>query len=530
MLGKKIGLQAKSTLVLTIVVLFATIVGGWLYYTATGAILRQNDRYHARRLASGLAAVAGPCMIQKDPEALQRLVADLVHNAGIHYACVLGNDGNIIAKDERVNPDAQKCRPTAQPPAMFYELRRGPDFLEIGQPVVVRDTEKRREIPAGAVRLVLDTRETAMILSGLRRDGAVIALVVVLCTVPLGLLLVRRVMLMPARKLAATMRQVAAGDFSVRAERPGSDQTGELASSFDSMVESLHASQERLRQAKAALERKLVERTGELEMTNNRLREEMAEKEDFLRAVSHDLGAPLRNIAGMAAMIGMKWREQLPEEVLARLQRIQANVEVQTGLIGELLELSRIRTRPETRELVDLGELMEDIRGTFEHELKAKDIEMRIHPPMPKLYVERKRMRQVFQNLVDNAIKYMGAKPHGKIDVGYGETPDMHVFHVADNGPGIAPEEQQTIFHIFRRAPAAATANVPGKGIGLALVKSVVSNYDGRVWVEPRPTGGSVFYVALGTRCTEGPAEGLPDDAADSKAECVAVGDHPAGG
>lgn len=207
MLGKKIGLQAKSTLVLTIVVLSATIVGGWLYYAATAATLRQNDRHHARRLASGLAAVAGPCMIQKDPEALQRLVADLVHNAGIHYACVLGNDGNIIAKDERVNPDAQNCRPTAQPPGMFYELRRGPDFLEIGQPVVVRDTEKRREIPAGAVRLVLDTRDTAMILSGLRREGAVIALVFVLCTVPLALLLVRRVMLVPARKLAATMHK-----------------------------------------------------------------------------------------------------------------------------------------------------------------------------------------------------------------------------------------------------------------------------------------------------------------------------------
>ncbi len=505
MLKRKIGLQTKSILVLTALMFAATAAGGWLYQVAAEAILHQNDRHQADQLAGGLAVAAEPSMIRPQREALQKLVAGLLNHPDVQYVAVLDENGNPLAKAEKVNPDSRRCLPGFQPPSMYYDLRRGSDFLEIGRPLMVRDPASKQETMAGAVRLILDTRETAGILRGLHRETLMIALVTVLCMIPLGHLLVWRVMVVPIRRLAGATRQLAAGDFSVRVESRRGDEIGELARSFDLMAESLHGSQEQLRQAKDSLEREVAERTGELELTNHRLREEMAEKEDFLRAVSHDLNAPLRNIAGMAAMIAKKWADQLPREVLARLERIQFNVQAEIELIGELLELSRIRTRPQKRELVDFGQLMHEIRDAFEYELRAKRIELRIHGPMPKLYVERNRMRQVFQNLLDNAIKYMDSKPRCLIDIGYQAISDMHVFHVADNGPGIAPEEQERIFYVFRRS--AAAAGVPGKGVGLALVKTVVANYDGRVWVEPRLVGGSVFYVALSARCTEAPRE-----------------------
>jgi len=284
--------------------------------------------------------------------------------------------------------------------------------------------------------------------------------------------------------------------------------------------------------ANERLEQQVALRTAELQVANHRLREEMAEKEDFLRAVSHDLNAPLRNIAGMATMAMVKWKDQLPEEVLARLQRIQANVESEQALIAELLELSRVRTRPETRQVVDIGALVEEVAASFEYELKSRNIQLEVGGGMPRLYVEKNRLRQVFQNLIDNAIKYMHRPYGGRIDVRYEYADGAHRFSVADNGPGIPEREHQKIFFIFRRASSAAASRTEGKGIGLAWVKGVVANYDGRVWVDSREGEGATFHVALDAHATAAPApqdEAGGDDAPAVPAECGAGAAGPEG-
>src|SRR6185369_5713442 len=106
-----------------------------------------------------------------------------------------------------------------------------------------------------------------------------------------------------------------------------------------------------------------------------RLSSEIAEKEDFLRAVSHDLNAPLRNISGMATMLLMKNRERFDEDIIHRLERIQKNVEVETDLIAELLELSRIKTRRLKMEEVAVEPLVLQVRDLFEDDLKSGGIE-----------------------------------------------------------------------------------------------------------------------------------------------------------
>jgi signal transduction histidine kinase len=240
-----------------------------------------------------------------------------------------------------------------------------------------------------------------------------------------------------------------------------------------------------------------------LQVTNHRLRQEMAEKEDFLRAVTHDLGAPLRNIGGMAALAMMKYGTQLPEEVRLRLERIQANVEVESSLINELLELSRINSRPQPRQVVDVSSLLDDVQRMFEFELRQKGIELVMQERLPHLYVEKPRIRQVFQNLIDNAIKYMDKPEGGRIEIGYEMVDGMHRFSVADNGPGVPEAERQKIFYVFRRAQTTTSVKVPGKGVGLALVKAIAANYDGRTYVQPRPGGGAIFFVELAQACTD---------------------------
>jgi signal transduction histidine kinase len=99
----------------------------------------------------------------------------------------------------------------------------------------------------------------------------------------------------------------------------------------------------------------------------------------------------------------------------------------------------------------------------------------------------------------------------------------MHVFAVADNGPGILPADQQKIFHVFRRCENPGTAAVEGKGIGLAVVRSVASNYDGRAWVQSEIGHGSTFFVSLAARCTVAPARQGAQVSGKGLNECATV-------
>jgi signal transduction histidine kinase len=531
----RIGLQVKSILVLTAVVLTATVIGGWLFYAVSRNALYRKDHSQAQAFIGNLRVSAAPGLLDQNRETLQRLVMDLTERPNVHHVSILDRNGKTVAVSERV---ADRLVPVNRPVSLSYEIPRGDDFLEAGRPIVPSDGKDKGSL-LGAVRLVLDTRETARILARVRREIMVIAAIIVLCVIPLGHLLTRRMLVTPVRRLMKATRQLAQGDFSAHVEtclRQGyggqasrNDEIGELAGSFDIMVEKVRDSQRNLRQANESLEQKVIDRTDELERSNRRLTEEISEKEDFLRAVSHDLNAPLRNIAGMATMISVKYREQLPEEVIARLQRIQSNVDAETELISELLELSRIKTRPERRRMVDFAGLFQSLAQAFEYELKTRNITLEIDEDMPRLFAEQNRMRQVFQNLIDNAIKYMPDRPDGKIRIGYSQVDGMHRFSVADNGQGISQADQERIFHVFRRASTADSTRIPGKGVGLSLVKSVVSNYDGQVWVESKPEAGSVFYVSLSARNTVKPDhahEYAAVDNSDFPNQCVEMANY----
>jgi signal transduction histidine kinase len=252
-----------------------------------------------------------------------------------------------------------------------------------------------------------------------------------------------------------------------------------------------------LAEANRGLEAKVQQRTVELETANGCLRQEIAEKEDFLRAVSHDLNAPLRNISGMASMLLMKHKARFDEDIIHRIERIKTNVELETDLISELLELSRIKTRRQKMEAVELAALLDEMRGLFEQDLSSRDIELAIETPMPILLCERSRMRQIFQNLIDNAIKYMGDGARKRITVGCELRPGEAEFYVGDSGQGIAPEDIEKVFFVFRRGKAASVQNIPGKGVGLASVKSIIQTYGGRIWVQSKLGDGTIFHFTI---------------------------------
>lgn len=525
----RIGLQLKSAVVLTLIVLGVTAAGGWFYFDTARKSLRSSDQRHAARLAKVLGMAGQYDLRRAGRDSLLRdLVDDLLRMDNVRYVALVDAQGLVVASACGDADQEQWASLVNLPVAVSTTRQLTEDTLILTRPIITRNVSWYKERLVGAVRIVFDTRGTTAKLKSVQRRMAAVAGVIVLCGIPVGYLGVWRLMLRPLRRLVAVTGRLARGDFRARSKIRRNDEIGSLAQAFDSMTGKLARMRDELLEANEQLERKVAERTEELQVANLRLRSEMSEKEEFLRAVSHDLNAPLRNVAGMATMVMIKWRDELPEEVIARLQRIQANVDEETALIGELLELSRIRTRPQKRQVVEMGELLGGLAETFDYELKSRGIELEIADGMPRLYVEKNRIRKVFQNLIDNAIKYMHRPEGGWIRIDYRRCKRMHEFSVSDNGPGIPEDQHEKVFCIFRRAENAAAADVQGKGVGLAAVRTAVSNYDGRAWVQSEPDRGATFFVALGIDNTQ-PPEDASGECASADAESCQADYHPAG-
>jgi len=375
--------------------------------------------------------------------------------------------------------------------------RHGDDYLIIARPIISKAPDGTRGEIIGGVRLVVNTSGGAEILSSAERNIILIGCAIMFFAIPLGYILIWQFMVRPIRRLVNVTNNFAEGNYAARSKITRGDETGELAFAFNRMAGQVGSMRKRLVAQNAELEMKVEDRTKELQKTNNQLVEAMDDKEQFLRAVSHDLNAPLRNIGGMATMIMMKWRDELPEDVIARLGRIQSNVDMQSSMLEELLELSRIKSQKGKREVVDVVQMVETLRDTFEFELQHRNIELKIEGELPSLCVEGNRLRQVFQNLIDNAIKYMHRETGGVIAVGYRLVDGEHEFSVRDNGSGIPKDKQEQIFCVFRRGGASATKDVGGKGVGLAVVRTIVANYGGKIWVESSPGEGASFFFTL---------------------------------
>jgi len=226
-------------------------------------------------------------------------------------------------------------------PLSVDRTRLDRDTLSLARPIILREATWYRDRLARSVRLVLDTSVTTSNLAEVRHRMMVIGVIIVACAVPFGYLLVWHVVGQPVSDLVGVTRQLADGDFTARTGLKRTDEIGELAGAFNMMAGEVSRMRDELVEANERLELKVADRTRDLEVANERPREEMAEKEDFLRAVSHDLNAPLRNIAGIASMVTlrniagiasmvtMKWKDALPAEAVAKLERIAANVEVE---------------------------------------------------------------------------------------------------------------------------------------------------------------------------------------------------------
>ena len=257
---------------------------------------------------------------------------------------------------------------------------------------------------------------------------------------------------------------------------------------------------ERAYENKSELATALAEKTAKLEMLNR-------EMEDLLYAASHDLRAPLINVQGFSRELRLGL-DQLRNgngrspEVLAvltdvdeSLRFILTGVARLDGLIMSLLNVSRIATHTNPTEQVDLNALLQKLVQSLRYQLSDKDITLDVEP-LPVVIGDPVRLGQLFGNLIDNAVKYMGNSPQRRIHVGVHSANGERRFFVHDTGPGIAKESQEQIFRLFRRL---TNGGCPGEGIGLTMVRKIVEKHGGRIWVESAPGAGATFWFSLKT-------------------------------
>ncbi len=246
-----------------------------------------------------------------------------------------------------------------------------------------------------------------------------------------------------------------------------------------------------------ALEIQLLQaRTVEKQHLIDELEARNAEMERFAYTVSHDLKSPLVTIRGYLGMLEKDMNAGQPDRVAGDLRRINAAAGRMGQLLDEVLELSRVGIQANTEEYLSVSALARKAADNVDGAITQRGVELTIDPRMPPVVGDRQRLLEVLQNLIENAVKFMGEQPEPRIEVGWREDGAEVVYYVRDNGVGVDERYREKIFGLFERLDL----GVDGTGVGLALVQRIVEVHGGSVWVESAGPGlGSTFCFTLKT-------------------------------
>ncbi|MFM8322805.1 MAG: GAF domain-containing protein [Chloroflexota bacterium] len=248
--------------------------------------------------------------------------------------------------------------------------------------------------------------------------------------------------------------------------------------------------EEALRRLNLELEQRVADRTRQLEESNREL-------EAFAYSVSHDLRAPLRAIEGFSSMLQEDYAAQLDQEGGRLIEVIRANTGKLDKLITDLLALSRVSRAELQVSPID----MTGMAYSIYHEVATPEVSAKFTfqvNPLPMTAGDPTLMRQVWTNLISNAIKYTLPKSERRIEISGYEQAGQCIYLVKDSGVGYNPKFAAKLFGLFQRLHK--SQDFEGTGVGLAIVKRIIERHEGRIWAESTPGEGAVFYFSLPTR------------------------------
>ncbi|MEE8359483.1 MAG: ATP-binding protein [Candidatus Omnitrophota bacterium] len=337
-----------------------------------------------------------------------------------------------------------------------------------------------RYLPLFRLGLVvkMDTQEILASADRLRNTLLKISLGLLLLVIILAVLIAHSIS-SPIKELTKVSSSISSGNLSARADIKANDEIGDLAKTFNEMTN-------KLVEAKASLE----EQKGLLEKANKEL-------DSFVYTASHDLRAPLRAISSFAAFLEEDYQDKLDDGGRDHIREIKEGAARMNRLIEDLLALSRITRIKNPFEDVNMNTLVTEVIKQIEFDIKRSNVEVKVLEYLPTIHCDRIKISAAFLNLINNAVKFSSKnnKERPRVEIGYQDEKDAYKFFVKDNGIGIAPKYHKQIFGIFKRLHSAEEYD--GTGAGLSIVKRVVDDHNGKLWIESDEGKGAAFFFTI---------------------------------
>ncbi len=245
--------------------------------------------------------------------------------------------------------------------------------------------------------------------------------------------------------------------------------------------------EQRMLKMNEELEGKISNRTSELLAAN-------AELESFTYSVSHDLRAPLRSIDGFTKVLKEKYISGLDAEANRYMNIVTNNTEKMAQLIDDLLMFSRVGKQNIQKTELDMNIMVNNACVEVMRQYPSKNPELILHP-LHNTFGDESTIKQVLVNLISNAFKYSSKKEYQKIEIDSYQENDSNVYRIKDNGAGFDMDYYDKLFEVFQRLHG--TKEFEGTGVGLSIVKKIISKHGGKVWAEGKVNEGATFYFSL---------------------------------
>lgn len=420
----------------------------------------------AQSIVEMIAFSISPALFFADDESMDEILKGARRNKDLVYIVVLDGLGRVVTAFNKDEADQSGFARTQD----GKHISRDDAIYRITAPIL----SNNRKI--GQLYLGFSLEELRAEIAKSRRDIALVSMVIFAIGMAAAFI-ISTVTTKPLSKMVETVEQISRGDLTQRAVISSQDEVGNLARSFNLMVDNLGSAYSRLGNANRSLKKRIEE----LNM--------------LLYTMSHDLKAPAVSLQGFSSLLIQEYADRLDEHGRMYLGRIQANSERMGNLIERLLELFRIGRAKGREELVDISDLIHNVIHEFESELEEDEIRIVVKNGMPTVKCDRSMMGSVFANLISNASKYMGEDNQNPvIEIGYEDQNGYHRFYVKDNGIGIDEKYHEKIFQILQRLN---DIEAEGTGVGLTIVKRTVESFGGEVWVDSAKGYGTTMYFTM---------------------------------
>lgn len=294
----------------------------------------------------------------------------------------------------------------------------------------------------------------------------------------------------PLEKLQEGVRTIGNGDLDFVFQLQTHSELDALAKAFNEMAQKLKATLQKVKsesEERKAAEERVVRANTELSRSNEDLQQ-------FAYVASHDLQEPLRSVVGYLQFIERLYADKLDDKGKDFIDRAVAATARMQNMIQDLLTFSQVATRGKPFVLCNPAEILADTLESLKFSIESKAASVTVGK-LPEVVVDRSQLKQLFQNLIGNALKFCD-KERPAIDISCNEHDGNTVFMVRDNGIGIESEYREKIFEIFQRLHGRSLYE--GTGIGLAVCKKIVERHRGKIWVDSVPGEGSTFCFTLG--------------------------------